>query len=323
MIDARTRLALLLFARRQADRLPHRWSRPIREVGKFLLNYRGARSYGFRSILFSRVGRHSPLVLATFGNAELLVSSRDQEVGRAVFIRGDYERMYMQAALEYLENEGHLCAGRTFVDIGANIGTSTVDALVNFTFGRAICFEPDSRNLKLLSMNLILNDLTGRAATFPFALSSEDSLAILDRSPTNFGDSRISKPIHAGETPTGDRGVVCRKLDSLVDDGTISLEDVGLIWLDTQGHDGFVMKGAEKVLESGIPVVVEYWPEGLRSNHCLELLEEAVRRCYRRVVDLRLLCHGLKLDAVTDVADLSKLRARYPDGDHTDLLLIP
>lgn len=323
MIDPRTRLTLLLLARRQAERLPDPWSRRIREVGKFLINYRGARAYGFRSVRFSRLGRHSRLLLAPFGKAELLVSSDDLELGRAVFVRGDYERMYIEAALEFLENEGHPFAGKTFVDIGANIGTSTVDALVNFPFARALCFEPDSRNLKLLRLNLVLNDLERQATVFPYALSREDGFAVLERSPTNFGDSRISKPVHAGDAAFGEGVVECRSLDSLVDDETISLDDVALLWLDTQGHEGFVMKGAEKAIKSGIPVVVEYWPDGLRKNHCLEALEEAIRDCYRKVVDLRLLCHGLKFDAVTNPADLDKVRARYPDGDHTDLLLIP
>lgn len=323
MIDPRTRLALLRFATRQAKRLPHRWNRRIRESGKFALNYRGARSYGFRSILFSRIGRHSRLLVAPFGKAELLVSAHDQELGRAVFIRGDYERVYMEAALDYLVNEGHSCEGKSFIDIGANIGTSTVDALVNFGFSRAFCFEPDRRNFKLLRLNLVLNDLEARAVTFPFALSSEDSFALLERSPTNFGDSRISKFDRFFETPSGENIVECRSLDSLVGDGTISLEDVGLLWLDTQGHDGFVMAGAAKAVKSGIPVVVEYWPDGLSMNRCLEPLEQAIREGYRKVADLRLLCHGLTDEATTDVADLERVRARYPNGEHTDLLLIP
>jgi FkbM family methyltransferase len=323
MIDRRTQVALLKFAKRQAGRLPDRWNRRVREAGKFAFNYRGARSYGLRSILFSRLGRHSRLLLAPFGKAELLVSAEDQELGRTVFIRGDYERMYMGAALGYLENEGHSCTGKTFIDIGANIGTSTVDALANFGFARAVCFEPDSRNFKLLRLNLVLNDLGDRAEAFHFALSSEDTFARLERSPTNFGDSRISNPAPSGEAPSGDGVVECRSLDSLVDDGTVSLDEVGLLWLDTQGHDGFVMAGATKAVKSGIPVVVEYWPDGLRKNRCLEPLEQAIRGGYGKVVDLRLLCHGLTAEATTEVAQLDRVRERYPHSDHTDLLLLP
>lgn len=323
MLEPRTRLALLVFARRQARRLPAKWDRRLRELAKLTLNYRGARAGALRALRFSRLGRHSRLLVAPFGKAELLVSAGDGEVGREVFIRGGYERIFMQAALSYLEAAGHACTGKAFVDVGANIGTSTVDALVHFGFSRAFCFEPDSRTFKLLELNLLLNDLAGRAAAFPLAISAEDGPAILERSATNFGDSRVSIPRSAGDVPGQEGAVECRSLDSLLEDGSISLGDVGLLWIDTQGHDALVLQGAAAVREAGIPAVIEYCPDALEGNRSLELLEQIVAASYTTVIDLRLLCHGLEVEAVTRAEDLALLRARYPAPYHTDLLLIP
>lgn len=323
MIDPRTRLALLVFARRQARRLPQKWDRRLRELAKFALNYRGARSGILRALWFSRLGRHSRLLLAPFGKAELLVSADDQEVGREVFIRGDYERIYMQAALSCLEAAGHACTGKTFLDAGANIGTSTVDALVHFGFARALCFEPDSRSFKLLELNIALNDLADTVRAFDFALSARDGPGILERSATNFGDSRVSDPRSSGDIGGKDGVINCRSLDSLLKEGALSLDDVGLLWIDTQGHEAFVLEGAAAVREAGIPAVIEYCPDALEGNRSLELLEHIVAASYSTVIDLRLLCHGLEVEAVTRAEDLGLLRARYPAPDHTDLLLIP
>lgn len=104
----------------------------------------------------------SPLVTARFGNGRMFVDARDREIGPLVFATGGYERLYMAAAVETLEHLGLLGPKRTFVDVGSNIGTSTIDALMHFGFSRAVCFEPDVKNRKLLRLNLLLNDLDGR-----------------------------------------------------------------------------------------------------------------------------------------------------------------
>ena len=38
----------------------------------------------------------------------------------------------------------------------------------------------------------------------------------------------------------------------------------GLLWVDIQGHEGYLFKGARRTLARGMPVVSEFWPYGLR-----------------------------------------------------------
>jgi FkbM family methyltransferase len=315
------RISAIRRARRLSARLPLKWDRRLRELGKVAINYRGARSSGLRGILFRALGRYSPVLAARYGDGMILVAASDNEIGRAVFMRGEYERLYMAEALNYLRSlPGSPEPGPVFVDVGANIGISALDALLHFGFKEAVCFEPDSRNFRLLRMNLILNDLEDRVATHRVALSDSDGSGVIERAPGNFGDSRL---VSGDEPATFEREVVAtRTLDGLVADGALDLQRIGLVWIDTQGYDPYVLAGARSVLDAGIPVVVEYWPQGLASSGGLDLFEELVAANFSVVVDLRRRCEGAGDGGVMPSADVATLRERYVGGEFTDLLLI-
>lgn len=288
-------------------------------------NYRGARSSILRGTLFALAGRHSKLLLAPFGKGALLVDASDMGISRMVFIRGNFDRNIMQAAVEFLGTSTTFpTRGTTFLDVGANIGTTTVDALMHFDFSDAVCFEPYSRNFRLLRMNLLLNDLEHRTSVFQMALSNRDGDAVLNRSPENFGDTRLGGvqniPPKLGSNVETTQ---CARLDSLIDQGAFSLERVGLIWMDTQGHEGFVMEGAAGAMKAGIPVVLEYWPQALEANGSVGLLDGLIKANFKTAVDLRMLCHGLTSKAILPASEVDVIRNRYHGPEHTDLLLIP
>lgn len=296
-------------------RLPGKWGRRVRETVKWTLDYGGARGTGRRAWAFARARRRSGLLLAPFGDGQMLVDTTDEEIGRVVYIRGDYEREYMGTAIDLLRREtGFDPAGRTMIDVGANIGTTTIDALLHFGFAKTISFEPDARNVRLLRMNLLLNDLQERSTVHAAAVSDRDGELHLQQQDGNFGDSRVS--IDA----TGGQAVPCVRLDTLVADGSLDLDSLGLVWMDAQGHDPRVLAGASTITGAGIPIVVEYWPDGLGTGEERDLLEEIVRSRYTRFVDLRELTAGR--EAIFDTADVTGLRERYGKAQHTDLLLL-
>lgn len=294
----------------------------MRELGKALVNYRGARRAYARQALFQMLGRSSKVLLAPFGNAQLLVSADDQEIGRVVFATGGYERLYMACAVEQLRQRGLALEGTTFVDVGANIGTSTVDALLEFGFGRAVCFEPDDRSFRLLRANIALNGLEARTSAYPVALSDRDGGSLLRMSPTNRADNRLVE-VEAGALPPGPdvAGVSCRRLDGLVDDGVLDVEDIGLLWIDAQGHEAFVLQGAARAMGAGVPIVLEYTPGDLEANGTLESFHELVSAHYTTVVDLHLMAAGLGPSAVVGAGELTTLRS-VDQREHTDLLLL-
>jgi FkbM family methyltransferase len=79
---------------------------------------------------------------------------------------------------------------RTFVDVGANIGTHTIWALRN-GFENAICIEADVENFKLLRVNQILNGVEKNCSNVLAAVSHENGTSLLELSPSNFGDHRL------------------------------------------------------------------------------------------------------------------------------------
>lgn len=317
------RRKLVEFGRRLAAHLPGRWDRRARELGKVLVNYRGARRTGTRAFAFARLARTSPLVSTSFGRGQLLVPTDDQEIGRTVYITGGYERIYMSTAVSYLESTGFCPNGRTFVDVGANIGASTVDALLEFGFARAICFEPQAANFRLLRMNLILNDLDERARAYRLALSDYDGTALLHQmTAANSGDYRVTTSAAIDASADGQRGeeIRCLTLDSLIASGEVTLEELGLIWIDAQGHEASVLAGARTALAARVPVFLEYWPEALGDS--LGGLEALIRAHFSTVVDIRLLAEGLPAQATLGSSELGTLRQRYRRSQ-TDLLLLP
>ena len=40
-----------------------------------------------------------------------------------------------------------------------------------------------------------------------------------------------------------------------------------LIWMDTQGFEANILLGAKKLISSGAPIVLEFWPYGLKLNN--------------------------------------------------------
>lgn len=246
----------------------------------------------------------------------MLVDTTDEEIGRVVYIRGDYERAYMGTAIDLLRREtGFDPASRTMIDVGANIGTTTIDALLHFGFARTISFEPDARNVRLLRMNLLLNDLQDRSTVHAAAVSDRDGELHLQQQDGNFGDSRVSV-----DGTTGGHTVPCLRLDTLVADGSIDLDSLGLVWMDAQGHDPRVLAGASAITGAGVPIVVEYWPDGLGTGEERELLEDIIRSQYSRFVDLRQLTAGR--EAIFASSEVTALRQRYGPAQHTDLLLL-
>jgi len=309
------KLAFIGVAQRWSDRLPPRWARRARDLGKIAVDHRGERRKAFRHVQYELVRRASPVLAAPFGPGQLLVDAQDDEIGRTVYVSGGYERWHMEAAITHLRAIGLDPAGKVFVDVGANIGTSTIDALVQFGFGRAVCFEPAPDNARLLRVNLVWNDLDGRATVHPVAISDRDGCGVLARSPTNSGDHRFT----AGR----DGDDQCRRLDFYVESGALDPSLVGLVWIDAQGHEAHVLRGAAALLTARAPVVLEYCPWILGGGARVAELDELIARHFRTIVNLNLAAEGRTAEMVLAPADLPALARQFATRGYADLLLLP
>lgn len=225
----------------------------------------------------------TPLLGVETKAGQFLVSTSDRAVGRKLFVnRSRGEMGVLRIALGILEVAGvdPRAGDAAFIDVGANIGTTLVPALRRHGFANAIAFEPEPQNFRLLALNLVLNDLEARVRTFEMAISDHEGFAELTIDPSNSGNHRL-------DGGSGERVMVrLATLDGLVAAGAFDLASAGMLWIDAQGHDPNVLAGAGRVLDAGVPVVLELWPAALAQSGGLPLLHELLPANFTHVADL-------------------------------------
>jgi len=257
--------------------------------------YRGRRVRAVsRELFFRLAGRVTPELVAEWEGMRFRVPTYDRAVGLLSFANGPPERETMSQALAVLKARGDWqgAEGGRFLDIGANIGTATVTAMRQAGFAGAVCFEPLPDNHRLLLENLAENGLADRVRTINVALSDLDGEADFEVSPNNSGDGRVrlgnasDAPDAFGEDTRETLKVRLAKLDSICEEGALDLSEVSLAWIDAQGHEGQILTGAQRLLQSSVPLVTEVWPYGLKRSGGREAFVAAIRDNYERMIDL-------------------------------------
>jgi FkbM family methyltransferase len=205
------------------------------------------------------------------------VYTADCSIGWQLFVNREFESDWVATVLEFLRSSGRLPAkGKgTIIDIGANLGMISIGMLLQNEFAQAIAIEADPRNFSLLEHNVRQNNLDPKKFRCVHRAASNTKGELeFELSQHNFGDHRVRLKTE----PQGPRGRVDRfeessrntirvpaePLDQILSDlNSDATNDISLVWIDTQGHEGFVFQGAKNLLTRDIPVVCEIWPYGL------------------------------------------------------------
>lgn len=257
-------------------------------------------------------GPRRDVTIAT-ANGLLTCDSRDWLVGKYLFLNREYELYYLRKTVETLRRLGLLGATNgTVFDVGANIGMICIPLVRDGLFRRAVAFEPDPNNFRLLTRNIAQNDLDGRVVPLGYALSSQSGDVDLELSPDNFGDHRIrlaSSPGFYREQSRETRRVKAEPLDVLAHTHPAVAEEApSLVWIDIQGHEGHFFEGAAETLGRGVPVVSEFWPYGIeRSGMSRERYCEIAARFFATFLTLE----GEEVVA-HDIAELGDQFDRFP-----------
>ncbi len=292
---------------------------------RWALNFRGQRRVVARQYVFAALGRLTPSIAVDADGLRLYVSTADQVVSRALFAEGVYDRrLFTRVAreLERVSGSPDPLQGRCFLDIGANIGTATCVALNSYGVSRAWAFEPAPQNHQLLRQNLIANGFEDRVSIHQCALSDRDGSVAFELSETNWGDHRVrglegrDPPALMGEKPRKTIEVVARRLDSLIEEGTVNLENVGLAWIDAQSHEAHILDGAAALLRTEVPIVCEYWPYGLSQAGTFDRFHDLVASERSSFIDL-----SRRDPKIRPTGSLRTLAQDYEGAAFTDLLL--
>ncbi|AYM13053.1 FkbM family methyltransferase [Agrobacterium tumefaciens] len=281
-----------------------------------------------RRIVTQEVEKHRFSITDTATGA-FVTYTADKVIGHSIRNAGGFEEQAINGAIQIAESSGVPVKRNVFVDVGANIGTHSIFA-VNSGFKKAICVEADRNNYRLLRANQILHDVDAICINHLVAASDAEGEIEIQISPFNFGDHRVghkneAQSVH-GEEAWEIQVIHTKPLDDIIRSSGVDFGDLGLVWIDTQGHEGQVLSGAHGILQADAPIVTEFWPYGLeRSGGFRRFKELASKRT--TIIDIRasqetgvpVKLTANELDAMYASMLSSESRGSSP---HTDLLLL-
>lgn len=188
--------------------------------------------------------------------------------GQDIGISGDVEDLYFQNAQQSVDGFDPLLyvartmpEGATILDVGANIGLSTIALALTVPASRIISFEPSPVNFFYLEQNVEV--LNGRDVDIRrLAVSDKPGMLHFHAAKTGgwshvVGDNHMSRGIESVD-------VEAIRLDDLVG------VRPDLIKIDVEGHEPEVLAGAKKLIEECRPVIfMEFnlWPLNAYAGH--------------------------------------------------------
>jgi FkbM family methyltransferase len=254
----------------------------------------------------------TPYVSVEVKELMFFVSTNDS-LGRGLFARRWRQDLgHLERAVRLLKEHSLYRPGSTFVDVGANIGTTTVGAMRWHGFARAVALEPEPHNFLTLRLNLVANDIESSVTAFQVAVSDREGEVELALSARSSGAHTL---VQFGPDSRSDvtLTVPAVTLDSLVREGVIEPETVGLVWVDAAGAEGLVFRGASALLKRAVPIVMAVrptmpsWPQTKES--LIRLLSGYTDLAQlRRAREAPLTSLRLLLDSLTEDADLLVFR---------------
>lgn len=259
------------------------------------------------------------LLVAKASNLKFLVNSSDMMVGFSTYInRVAFDSEKIGPLLSICGRGG---GDSIMLDIGANIGTIGLTALAQGDVAEVWAFEPEPHNFSLLMSNIWLNGLNDGVRSFNVALTDKGDGSELEfeLDTINFGDHRVRNTEQSGIYGEELRKVI-RVKSARLDELCAELNyDKAIIWMDTQGHEGYVLRGSTALINKKIPIVTEFWPYGLKRSDCFDkFIDAIVSGPYTNIVDL----NDKKVNLPCNKSTLLNIASHYGfEGRGTDILI--
>jgi len=266
---------------------------------------------------------------ADTAHGRLTFSSKDKFIGRSLYTAGHYGYSDLFDVVGILKSQGKLHSANEgyLIDIGANVGTVCIPFVREQVFRRALAFEPEPRNFAYLKRNIDQNGLSDRVSPFQAALSATVGEIEFELCAENYGDHRVRlsgtpppQYNHYHETKRSTIKVPMHTLDEMIRSLGIGFEEIDLVWMDVQGHEGHIFQGAESIVATGVPFVFEFWPYGLQSAGLdLDWFVEFVSSRFSNLWDLK--SPNLERMPATHIRELCEVLSNRDAGAQTDLVV--
>lgn len=139
--------------------------------------------------------------------------------------------------------------GRTFIDIGAHVGTWTLNLAKHFE--RVFAFEPDPRGWQALMRNLDINKITN-VEVIPKAVSNKSGRVKLNIFPNPSTNTMMSlSDCGRTDAPIGIHEVDSISIDEFVN--ARGIKDVDFIKVDAEAAEMLIVEGARQMFEEQRP----------------------------------------------------------------------
>lgn len=224
---------------------------------------------------FNRLNPSDSLTISTKQGRFKIRNAYRDAVSQSLYVEREFEQDMMDEYFELADKIGGSKSSErgTILDIGANTGIISVAMLNDYGFQNAIAIEPDPLNFAFLEANMALNGHSEKVTGINKAVSDAKTKLTFELSEVNHGDHRIRKEVSNrsddlhNEVNRKTIEVAGDTLDNLLSEIDPKVVDgISLVWIDVQGHEGYVFKGAKEFLKRKIPLVSEIWPYGVKRS---------------------------------------------------------
>ena len=211
----------------------------------------------YRNLSFAISRQLSKFITCTVDGISYIATSTDNYIIRPMYIGGKNHAANSMQIFNALSKKYYNVDESTgyFLDLGANIGTTCIYFSKKFAPNlKALAFEPDAENFKLLRTNLILNDMENKIFAVNYGLGNKFDEMTMYRDLENPGHNNFTDP--KDNVPTETIKII--PLDSYLDENKIASGEIKYIWIDTEGFEPQVLLGAKNLLrENPAPIFME------------------------------------------------------------------
>ena len=233
--------------------------------------------------LFQNHAAPGALAYVTFPDHVFVVDPRDHMIAFSLLSGKPWQRHELERAIAIAQAANTLTPGGWLIDIGANIGTQTIYAMLGGKFRGVVAIEPEPGNARILRRNVDLNGFADRVHVVEAAASGASGTAGLMRDKDNHGAHTI-EPGQA-TIAVDSIAVETKPLDEILAGLGIAASDVAMVTMDVEGHELDVLKGMPGLLRRGLPIVIEV-SAGNRDRQKIEMLRAMLGATYSTVAPL-------------------------------------
>ncbi len=205
----------------------------------------------------------------------------------------------------------------TMIDVGANIGMTSIPPALLGLFSDIIALEPSQQNFECLNWNVQANGLVNKIQVRRQAVGEKVGTAQLGITEA-CGLHHLSGEADSDVVAYED--VSMTTLNKISDEVASAGGKVGFVKIDTQGAELRILRGAGKLFSRRVPMwEIEFWPTGLKNmgedpKELLDLFEAK----FDWFMDEKVGIAGLR-----PISDLRASANALTGIHHTDYLFLP